>query len=112
LSYPSTAIANWTLKDCGKHGDRQYTLFINGNAYHGGNEWEEVRCEAIKLGDSIDFIYKRKNPTNNFGGKREAIPHESPHFEATRKSLIFGFPRRLDGESADWGSDASTEGAI
>jgi len=39
-------------------------------------------------------------------------PHESPHFEATRKSLIFGFPRRLDGESADWGSDASTEGAI
>jgi hypothetical protein len=38
--------------------------------------------------------------------------HESPHFEATRKSLIFGFPRRLDGESADWGSDASTEGAI
>jgi hypothetical protein len=46
-----------------------------------------------------------------YGGDHR-VPHESPHFEATRKSLIFGFPRRLDGESADWGSDASTEGAI
>ncbi len=33
-------------------------------------------------------------------------------FGGLEKALKFGFPGRLDGESAGWGSDASAEGAI
>ena len=35
-----------------------------------------------------------------------------PSYFSTRKSLNFGFPGRLDGESAGWGSDAGGEGSI
>jgi hypothetical protein len=48
----------------------------------------------------------------NVGHRETDETHESPHFRRTRKGLNLGFLKRLDEESAGWGIDAGTEGAI
>jgi hypothetical protein len=73
LSDPVTTVGKWTYKDCANHGSREYTFYVDNQAYHGGDGAGVEDCHAIKIGSDIIITYKRGTPKNNFGGNIENI---------------------------------------
>ena len=74
LADPGETVGRWTLKACENHASREFTFHVDGKAYTGDEGPEADDCDAVKLGASVNVVYQRKNPSNNFGGRMNELP--------------------------------------